>query len=133
MTKKVLLKYSAEKAGEPILASIIKETGTLLNILHAKFDAEGGEILLAIDAPDVEARRIIELFEQKGIQTKELKRAIQLDEEKCFDCGACLSLCPTGALRLTDDYSIKLDEDKCIYCEICVPSCPVRALKVSKF
>lgn len=133
MTKKVLLKYSAERAGEPILASIIKETGTLLNILHAKFDAEGGEILLAIDAPDVEARRIIELFEQKGIQTKELKRAIQLDEEKCFDCGACLSLCPTGALRLTDDYSIKLDEDKCIYCEICVPSCPVRALKVSKF
>ncbi|MCK4405928.1 MAG: hypothetical protein KAV43_05430, partial [Hadesarchaea archaeon] len=47
MTKKVLLKYSAEKAGEPILASIIKETGTLLNILHAKFSAEGGEILLA--------------------------------------------------------------------------------------
>lgn len=133
MTKKVLLKYSAEKAGEPILASIIKETGTLLNILHAEFSAEGGEILLAIDAPEAEVKRIIELFEQKGIETKELKRAIQLDEEKCFDCGACISLCPTGALRLTDDYSIELDEDKCIYCEICVPSCPVRALKVSKF
>ena len=133
MTKKVLLKYSAEKAKGPILASIIKETGTLLNILHAKLSAEGGEILLAIDAPDVEVNRLIELLEQKGIDAKELKRAIQLDEEKCFDCGACLSLCPTGALRLTDDYSIKLDEDKCIYCEICVPSCPVRALKVSKF
>jgi len=133
VTKKVLLKYSAEKAGEPILASIIKETGTLLNILHAEFSADGGEILLAIDAPEAEVKRIIELFEQKGIETKELKRAIQLDEEKCFDCGACISLCPTGALRLTDDYSIELDEDKCIYCEICVPSCPVRALKVSKF
>jgi len=133
VTKKVLLKYSAEKAGEPILASIIKETGTLVNILHAEFSAEGGEILLAIDAPEAEVNRVIELFEQNGIETKELKRAIQLDEEKCFDCGACLSLCPTGALRLTDDYSIELDEDKCIYCEICVPSCPVRALKVSKF
>ena len=133
MTKKVLLKYSAEKAKEPILASIIKETGTLLNILHAEFSAEGGEILLAIDAPDAEVNRIIKLFEQRGIETKELKRAIQLDEEKCFDCGACVSLCPTGALRLTDDYSIELDEDKCIYCEICLPSCPVRALKVSKF
>jgi len=133
VTKKVLLKYSAEKAKEPILASIIKETGTLLNILHAEFSAEGGEILLAIDAPDAEVNRIIKLFEQRGIETKELKRAIQLDEEKCFDCGACISLCPTGALRLTDDYSVELDEDKCIYCEICVPSCPVRALKVSKF
>ncbi len=133
MTKKVLLKYSAEKAKEPIIASIIKETGTLLNILHAEFSAEGGEILLAIDAPDAEVNRIIKLFEQRGIETKELKRAIQLDEEKCFDCGACISLCPTGALRLTDDYSVELDEDKCIYCEICVPSCPVRALKISKF
>ncbi len=133
MTTKVLLKYSAEKAKEPILASIIKETGTLLNILHAEFSAEGGEILLAIDAPDAEVNRIIKLFKQRGIETKELKRAIQLDEEKCFDCGACISLCPTGALRLTDDYSIELDEDKCIYCEICVPSCPVRALKISKF
>lgn len=133
MTKKVLLKYSAEKAKEPILASIIKETGTLLNILHAEFSAKGGEILLAIDAPEAEVNRVIELFEQKGIVAKELKRAIQLDEEKCFDCGACLSLCPTGALRFADDYSIELDEDKCVYCEICVPSCPVRALKVSKF
>ena len=133
MTKKVLLKYSAEKVKEPIIASIIKETGTLLNILHAEFSGEGGEILLAIDAPEAEVNQVIELFEQKGIDTKELKRAIQLNEEKCFDCGACLSLCPTRALRLTDDYSIKLDEDKCIYCEICVPSCPVRALKVSKF
>lgn len=133
MTKKVLLKYSAEKVKEPILASIIKETGTLLNILHAEVSAEGGEILLATDAPEAEVKRLIELFEQRGIETKELKRAIQLDEEKCFDCGACVSLCPTGALRLTDDYSIELDEDKCIYCEICVPSCPVRALKVSKF
>ncbi len=133
MTKKVLLKYSAEKVKEPIIASIIKETGTLLNILHAEFSGEGGEILLAIDAPEAEVNQVIELFEQKGIDTKELKRAIQLDEEKCFDCGACLSLCPTRALRLTDDYSIELDEDKCIYCEICVPSCPVRALKVSKF
>jgi Fe-S-cluster-containing hydrogenase component 2 len=76
---------------------------------------------------------VIKLFGQNGIEAKELKHAIQLDEEKCFDCGACLSLCPTEALRSTDDYSIELDEDKCIYCEICVPACPARALKVSKF
>ena len=133
MTKKVLLKYSAEKVKEPIIASIIKETGTLLNILHAEFSGEGGEILLAIDAPEAEVNQVIELFEQKGIDTKELKRAIQLDEEKCFDCGACLSLCPTRALRLTDDYSIELDDDKCIFLDICLPYCPVRALYLSKF
>ena len=133
MTKKVLLKYSADKVKEPILASVVKETGVLLNILTAEISPSGGEILLAIDAPEAEMAKIIELFERKSVEVMEIKRAIEFDEEKCFDCGACISLCPTGALLLAEDYSLKLDEDKCIYCEICVPSCPVRAIKVSKF
>lgn len=131
--RKMLLKYSAEKVKEPVLASVIKETGTLLNILYAEVGGKGGEILIAMDAPEAEMGKVIELFERKGIQVQEIKRVIELDEEKCFDCGACLSLCPTGALKLMEDYSVKLDEEKCIYCEICVPSCPVRALRISKF
>lgn len=133
MIKKILLRYSGEKAKEPVLASVIKETGVLLNILYAEFSSRGGEILIAIDAPDAPVNQIIELFEKNGIEAQVIKRAIQLDEEKCIDCGACLSLCPTKALYTTDDYSVKLNEDKCIYCEICVPSCPVRALKISRF
>jgi ferredoxin len=133
MTRKILLKYDATKTTEPILASVIKETGLLLNILYAEFSSRGGEILLAIDAPDKDVGKVIELFERRGIEVKEVKRAIQLDRDSCFDCGTCLSLCPTGALHQTEDKSVELDENKCIYCELCVPSCPVRALKLSKF
>lgn len=133
MTRKVLLRYSTQKVGEPILASVIKNTGVEPNILYAEISAHGGEILLAIDASDKETNRAIELFKQKGVEVKEIKRAIELDRDLCFDCGACLSLCPTSALYTTDDKSVELDENKCIYCELCVPSCPVRALKLSKF
>jgi NAD-dependent dihydropyrimidine dehydrogenase PreA subunit len=133
MIKKVMLRYSTQRATEPILASVIKQTGVLLNILYADFTSRGGEILLAIDAPERDVKRVIGLLKQRGVEVQELKRAIQLDEEKCFSCGACLSLCPTGALRFAKDYSLELDEDKCVYCEICVPACPVGALKVLKY
>jgi len=133
MARKILLNYTAEKVKEPILATVIKDTGLAFNILYAEFGGRGGEILLSIDAPDKEVNRVIELFRKKGLQVKEVKRAIHLDRDLCIDCGACLSLCPSGALKETEDKSIELDEDKCVYCELCVPSCPVRALELSKF
>lgn len=133
MTRKILLKCGTTKATEPIISSIIKETGLLLNILYAQFSSKGGEILLAVEANDEEVKKVIGLFSQKGVDVSEIKRAIQLDHDICFDCGACISLCPTGALSYEEDKSVELDETKCIYCELCVPSCPVRALKLSKF
>ena len=133
MTKKFLLKYSAERADKPILASVIRRTDVPINILHADLTAKGGEILVAIDALDERINETVELFKEQGLEVEEIRRVIQLDEEACIECGACVSLCPTEALRLTEDYSLELDEDKCVYCEACVPACPVRALKVRKF
>ncbi|MEA1904803.1 MAG: 4Fe-4S binding protein [Candidatus Hadarchaeota archaeon] len=132
MTKKFLLKYSTERADKPILASVIRKTDVPINILRADLTPEGGEILVAIDAPDEKVKKIEELFKVQGLEVEEIKRVIQLDEESCIDCGACVSLCPTEALRLTEDYSLELDEDKCVYCEACVPACPMRALSVRK-
>ncbi len=131
--KKLLLKYSPEKAGEPILAGVIKETGVLVNILYADISAKGGEILVAIDAPEQDLSKVIESLKRKGVEVEEMRRKLNLDRESCMDCGACVSLCPTRALHLTADYSLQLDEDKCVYCELCISACPVRALKVSKF
>ncbi|KUO40685.1 MAG: hypothetical protein APZ16_02250 [Candidatus Hadarchaeum yellowstonense] len=133
MARKILLNYSAERVQEPILATVIKETGLTFNILYAEFTGRGGEILLSIEAPDQEVDKAIELFRKKGVEVREIKRAIHLDRELCIDCGACLSLCPSGALFQDKDNTVMLDEDKCVYCELCVPSCPVKALELSRF
>ncbi len=130
MKKKVLLKYSRNKAERPILATVIRRTDIPLNILHADLSSEGGEIFIEMDGPEENVEKAIELLRDSGVEVKEVKHAISLDEESCVECGACISLCPTEALRLEDDYSIVLEEDKCVYCKECVPACPVKALKV---
>lgn len=132
MSKKVLLKYSTEKADKPILASIIRETGASINILHADLTPDGGEIFIGIDEPEEKVDKVIELFEENGVDVERIEKGIQLDEESCLECGACVSLCPTDALKLADDYSLALDEEKCVYCKACIPACLVSALSVRK-
>ena len=48
--------------------------------------------------------------------------------ENCFACGECIEVCPTHAIRLSDDRSrIETDVNRCIKCCACVKTCPNRA------
>ena len=53
----------------------------------------------------------------------------EVDEDKCFGCGACIALCPVNVLDLVDRM-IVVNEEKCTHCELCIPSCPVFALDI---
>jgi len=68
-----------------------------------------------------------------GCVTKETKRrqhAVNsplLDESKCDECGACVKLCPTGALTM-ERGKPKRDLGKCLHCSTCLFECPSGAL-----
>ena len=53
----------------------------------------------------------------------------EVNEDKCFGCGACIALCPVNVLDLVDRMII-VNEEKCTHCELCIPSCPVSALDI---
>jgi len=133
MKRKILLRYPAEMAEEPVFATVLLETGIPANILYSSIGARGGEILIGVDASPEEVERMMALFRRRGVEAVEVRKAIRVDREKCFDCGACLSLCPTQALRFSPDCSLEVEEEKCVCCEACVPACPVRAITVRSF
>ena len=61
-----------------------------------------------------------------------LATSMNRDDDKCFQCGACTGICPTGALSMhRPDMTIPFDPEKCTACGLCVPVCPVRAMQVS--
>ncbi len=132
MRRKVLLRCSRERGG-PLLAELVKETGLLPHLLRADLTARGSELLISLEEEEVETLRTSSFLKEKGVELREIKRTLQLDRESCTDCGACISLCPTGALRLGEDYSLQLEEERCVFCGLCVPACPVRALKMGEF
>jgi ferredoxin len=55
---------------------------------------------------------------------------IKVRREVCGYCGACVSVCPEGALELIDAY-LSVDYNNCKNCNICVKVCPLGALEVA--
>jgi len=126
---RVLLKFSENITDNPITAQVILEQGVPINILAAHIDQRGGEILVEI--PSTHAEKVIKAFRERGV-TAEIHRPIEVDDEKCFDCGACFSLCPVNAISFKKDFSIAFSEEKCLgsTCRLCVDTCPTRAIKL---
>lgn len=52
-----------------------------------------------------------------------------VDEKKCIACGACVSICPVGAIKIVKGKA-KLDPKKCIKCGSCVQFCPTNAIEL---
>lgn len=126
---KVLLKFSDKVTDQPITSQVIKEKGVTINILSAHVDQQGGEMLVEI--PEDEAEGVIEAFRSKGVKV-ELRRLIEVNKEKCFDCGGCISLCPVNVITYDAEYSVVFDEEKCLgsTCALCIDACPVRAIEL---
>jgi ferredoxin len=128
---RILLRFSEKLVQQPITAEIILEHKVPINIITAHVTAKGGEVLAEI--PDAVLEKVVKAFRQKGA-TVTLPKLIEIDSEKCFSCGACVTICPVEAITITEDFSINFNKEKCVgsTCSACVDACPARAIKSVK-
>ncbi len=53
---------------------------------------------------------------------------IEIRENLCDFCGACVSVCPVDAMELKET-QLSIDPHTCTDCELCVWVCPIGVLK----
>ncbi len=122
--------YSHEVVEKPILAEIILKTGIPVNILEAKVNAQKGELIVSVPVSGEKLEEILRMFKDAGVHVQVFIKTLQIDYDRCTACGACISPCPTKALRFKPDWTIDFDEEKCVACRVCVNACPVKAITV---
>jgi ferredoxin len=67
------------------------------------------------------------IFPGKSVMENRTKKAV-VDIPKCLSCGACIEVCPQGAIKLEDKAVI--NERKCIGCGYCMARCPAEAISL---
>jgi ferredoxin len=109
-----------------IMTEILKHDISF-NVL--KFSTGTAGINLLIDVPEDKIKTITESLKKNNIVVNKKGRVI-IDDIKCIDCGACISLCPTDALYFNEEIRLEFSKEKCISCLLCVDSCPRYAIVV---
>lgn len=97
-----------------------------LNILKLSTGSNGTNLL--IDIPENRIKSITESLKKINIIVNK-KGRVFIDDDKCIDCGACISLCPTDALNFDKEERLNFYFEKCIGCLLCLDSCPRFAIE----
>ena len=128
-----VLRFPKEITDQPIICKLVRNFDVEFNILQATILVQQeGVMVLELRGVKANVEQSVAYLKSQGVQVEKLATSIRRDSEKCFQCGACTGICPTGALYLErPEMAVSFDLEKCSACGLCVPVCPVRAMEVS--
>ncbi len=132
-SSKIVLTIPKDKIDKPIVYKLIKEFDLIFNILKASITPDQeGHMVLELSGEKSEVDKGIKYLRDQGVSIQPLSKEIKVDWDKCTQCGACVSICPTDALYIKDRKTMEVafDPEKCIACELCIRPCPPRAIEV---
>ena len=132
ISKRVVLHFPSRMVDQPIIHRLVKDHNLVLNILKASVTPkEEGIMVLELSGARADYDKGIRYLKEAGVRIQSLGQDIMRNDARCTHCGACVVICPTGALAVDPKTRmVDFDEEKCTACELCVLSCPPRAMEV---
>lgn len=118
---------------QPIICNLVKQYDLEFNILKARVTPrEEGLLVLELKGEERTFAEGLEYLDKIGVTRQWLSQDVVRDDARCFQCGVCTSVCPSGALTIVrDTMCVDFEDKKCVACGLCVGACPVRAMTVS--
>ena len=132
-TKRLVLNFPPHLIDQPVTYRLITQYQLKVNILRARITPrESGRLVIEVSGSRKNLDAALEFVGQLGVDVQPLAQDVQWHQERCIECTACTSICPTGALSVArQEMRVHFNHDKCIACELCVPTCPYGAMEIT--
>jgi len=132
VSKRIVLHFPKRVVEHPIVCRLAKDYDLEFNILKASITPEEeGLLVLELSGEQREYDKGIRYLTESGVKIQSLSQNVIRNEERCTHCGACITICPSGAFEL-DPITRQVDfhDEKCLACGLCIKACPPRAMEV---
>ena len=131
--RRVVLHFPVTLIDQPTVSQMVRKFGLEFNILRASITPDReGLMVLGLTGKRADVEGALAWVKEQGVTVQPLEKDVTRDDAACSRCGACVVICPTGALyKEIETQEVYFDTDKCIACELCVPICPPRAMAVT--
>jgi len=132
-SKNIILHYPRLLTEQPVISNLIKMFDLTINISRARIGQdEEGTMVIEISGSKKNVGEGLNYLREIGVTFKPISKVIRRIDSKCTHCGACIAVCPTGALVIEDRslMEVQFIEKKCIACSLCIPACPYRAMEM---
>ncbi len=133
MYSKILsLRFPKEIVDEPVTVNLIRDFDLSFSILKATiYPRKEGFMVLELSGEKSKFKKGVRYLKDLGVKVENIGQDIKRDEDKCFQCGACTAVCPTGALNIKrPEMAVLFDKERCSACELCVSACMAQAMSV---
>jgi ferredoxin len=130
VSRKLVLHFPQRLVDKPMVSRLVKDFNLDFNILKASVSpGEEGLLVMELIGERADYDKGVKYLADAGVKIQSLSQDVVRNESRCTHCGACITLCPTGAFTLEKDTrKVKFDHTSCVVCELCVKACPPRAI-----
>ena len=132
VSKRIVLRFPRRLVDRPIVSRLVKDFNLDFNILKASVTPdEEGLLVLELSGKQGDYDKGIEYLTKTGVRIQSLSQDVTRNEERCTHCGACITVCPTGAFELEPlTRRVNFLNEKCLACGLCIKACPPRAMEL---
>lgn len=132
VSKRIVLHFPHRLVDKPIVSRLVKDFNLDFNILRASVTpGEEGLLVMELTGEQRNYDKGVKYLTEAGVKIQSLSQDVVRNEDRCTHCGACITICPSGAFSLEPGTrKVMFDNSKCVVCELCVKACPPRAMEL---